>query len=271
MTRTEIQSGALSELLPQVLSLAEEAGKVVMDIYSGRDFGTAYKENESPVTHADIASHAVIAAGLSHLTPNLPLLSEESTAVPCHERQSWHVYWLIDPLDGTKEFIKRNGEFTVNICLIEGRSPVLGVVHAPALNVTYWGARGMGSYKRMSEGPAVRITVSDYRTMPLKLVASRSHAGDALSNFIDKIVPGEFISMGSSLKICLVAEGSAHLYPRLGPTMEWDTAAAQCVLEQGGGVMTDLTDNALIYNKADLVNPPFIASSYPPFPWQRYL
>lgn len=261
----------LHKLLPQIVALAEEAGKAVVEIYSRKDFGTAYKENDSPLTCADMASHDLIMARLRGLTPDLPVLSEESRRVPYAERRFWHAYWLIDPLDGTKEFIKRNGEFTINICLIKDRRPVLGVVHAPALNVTYWGAHGRGAFKRSSGGHPVRIAVSDYRRMPLKLVASRSHAGAALANFLEKIGPVECINMGSSLKICLVAEGCAHLYPRLGLTMEWDTAAAQCVLEQGGGAITDLMGHTLIYNKPDLLNPYFIASSNPPFPWQHYL
>lgn len=261
----------LQALLPQIVALAEDAGKAIMKTYSREDFGTTAKEDNSPLTHADMASHDLILADLRTLTPDLPVLSEESKGVSHAERRSWHTFWLIDPLDGTKEFIKRNGEFTVNIALIKGGHPVLGVVHAPVLRVAYFAAHGIGAFKRSSEGQEVRIAVSDYRQTPLKLVASRSHGGEALAKFLEKLGPVQCISMGSSLKICLVADGSAHLYPRLGPTMEWDTAAAHCVLEQAGGTVTDLQGHTLFYNKPDLLNPYFMASTNPPPPWQDYL
>ncbi len=240
-----------------------------MKVYSGKDFGTTIKEDNSPLTRADMASHDLILAHLRNLTPDLPVLSEESKRLSYAERRSWQACWVIDPLDGTKEFIKRNGEFTVNVSLVEGGRSLLGVVHAPALNLTYFGARGIGAFKRSAGGGTTRIAVSDCRHIPLKVVTSRSHAGDALAEFLAKIGPVKRISMGSSLKICLVADGSAQLYPRFGPTMEWDTAAAQCLLEQAGGAVTDLQGHTLVYNKANLLNPHFMASCDPTFPWKN--
>jgi 3'(2'), 5'-bisphosphate nucleotidase len=257
-------------LVPQLVTLAHQAGEAVMKFYSQEELGTTYKEFDSPLTCADIASHDLIVERLQALTPSVPVLSEESKAVPYHVRQAWRTFWLVDPLDGTKEFIKRNGEFTVNIALIEDGRPVFGIVHAPALSVTYLGARGMGAFKQTAQSRMQRIQVAQCELTRLKVVVSRSHAGDEVERFLDKIAPLECLSIGSSLKICLVAEGEAHLYPRLGPTMEWDTAAAQCVVEMAGGAITDLAAQTLRYNKPDLHNPHFIVSGTPDFPWQRY-
>jgi 3'(2'), 5'-bisphosphate nucleotidase len=262
------QKYSLEWLIPQVVALATEAGDAVMEIYSQDDFGTTYKENDSPLTRADMAAHCLILEQLQVLTPNLPTLSEESKSIPYESRQNWGTFWLIDPLDGTKEFIKRNGEFTVNIALIENGEPVLGVVHAPALDITYWAAKGLGAFKRTKEKVTQQIRVSDYREGTLKIVASRSHAGESLTQFLQTISNYECVSMGSSLKLCLVAEGTAHLYPRLGPTMEWDVAAAQCVVTEAGGTLTDLDGDTLRYNKPNLLNPYFIVSGSPAYPWQ---
>ena len=249
----------LKLILPQVVTIAEKAGEAVMEVYGQDDFATAYKSDDSPLTRADITSHEIILQQLCALTPDLPVLSEESESLPYAERQSWRALWLVDPLDGTKEFIKRNGEFTINIALVEDNRPVLGVVHAPALDVTYFAAESVGAFKKAAENQVRRIAVTHYRHMPLKIVTSRSHRGDRLERFLEKIGPFEHIRMGSSLKLCLVAEGAAHLYPRLGPTMEWDIAAAQCVVEMAGGTVTDLEGRTLKYNKPDLTNPRFIA------------
>jgi len=262
------QTYSLELLMPQVVALARIAGDAIMEIYSQENFGTTYKENDSPLTHADLAAHRLIIEQLQALTPNLPTLSEESKSVPYENRQNWDSFWLIDPLDGTKEFIKRNGEFTVNIALIKNGEPLLGVVHAPALNITYWAAKGFGAFKRSPEGMTQQIRVSDYREGTLKIVASRSHAGESLTQFLATIDNYECVSMGSSLKLCLVAEGTAHLYPRLGPTMEWDVAAAHCVVTEAGGSLTDLASDTLRYNKPNLLNPYFMVCGSPAYPWQ---
>ncbi|MEW6325436.1 MAG: 3'(2'),5'-bisphosphate nucleotidase CysQ [Nitrospirota bacterium] len=261
----------LKALLPQVVALADRAGALIMTVYEQTDPGVSYKADDSPLTRADMASHRLLMEGLSGLPPRWPVLSEESRAIPPEERQAWPRYWLVDPLDGTKEFIKRRNEFTVNVALIENHEPVLGVVYAPALKVCYYAARGVGAWKRQNDQPPVAIRVADYRANGLKMVVSRSHAGGETEALVRKLDPAECISIGSSLKLCLVAEGRAHLYPRLGPTMEWDIAAAQCVVEAAGGTATDFSGNPLRYNKPSLENPNFIVCGYPPFPWRDYL
>lgn len=249
----------LNALVPELIETAEAAGRAIMQVYKGDDFGTVTKADDSPLTKADLASNAVILERLHALTPDVPVLSEESKALPYAERRTWTRFWLVDPLDGTKEFIKRNGEFTVNIALIDGDAPVLGVVHAPALGLTYWAAAGVGAFRGADE----RIEARTYEGGTLNLVASRSHAGaatEALVAELEETTPVELVSSGSSLKLCLVADGSAHLYPRFGPTMEWDTAAAQCVAEQAGASVREPGGGPLRYNKENLLNPHFIVT-----------
>jgi len=247
-----------SDLLTRVLEIANDAGTAIMEIYR-RDFDVELKDDRSPLTEADRASHRIIVDRLRQLEPLLPVLSEESSADELGDRLSWPRYWLVDPLDGTKEFIKRNGEFTVNIALIEQHAPVLGVVVAPAIDVAYSAANGVGAF-RHSGGRTEPIRVQRPAAEPLRVVGSRSHASPELAAFLDRIGPHELKPMGSSLKICLVAEGAADLYPRLGPTSEWDTAAAQAVLICAGGSMMDLTGEPLVYNaRESLLNPHFLA------------
>ncbi len=262
------------ELIERIILLAEEAGAAILDVYENGDMDVKTKEDDSPLTRADIAANSIIVEGLGAITGEVPILSEESRDVPHAERSYWQTFFLVDPLDGTKEFIKKNGEFTVNIALVEDTRAVLGVVHAPVLGVTYYGCEGEGSFKRdmKKEGDDVAISVTPYVSGPLKVVASRSHRGDELDAFLAKVGESECISKGSSLKLCLVAEGSAHLYPRLGPTMEWDTAAAQCVVECAGGMVTDLERRPLKYNKKELLNPFFMVSAKEGgFEWWKYL
>lgn len=267
--QTKMNQGYSLELLvPQVVAVAMKAGDAVMNVYSEGNFDTTYKENDSPLTRADMASHCLISEELQQLTPNFPILSEESKSVPYEIRKHWDTFWLVDPLDGTKEFIKRNGEFTVNIALIKNGEPILGVVYAPALEITYWAAKDLGAFKRSKEGVTEQITVSNYGEGPLKIVASRSHAGELLTQFLETLSNYECVSMGSSLKLCLVAEGTAHLYPRLGPTMEWDVAAAHCVVAEAGGTVTDLDERPLKYNKPNLLNSYFMVCGNPAYPWQ---
>jgi len=263
------------ELLSNVIAVSEKAGKAIMDIYSQHDSGITYKNDNSPLTLADMAAHKLILDQLKMITPQIPALSEESKNISYDERKTWKTFWLVDPLDGTKEFIKGNGEFTVNIALIDRGAVILGVVHAPALEITYFAAKGKGAFKKVNNGgmKTFDIHVLDYQSQSekLKIVCSRSHGSEMLERLLKNIGNADYVSMGSSLKLCLIAEGKAHLYPRLGPTMEWDTAAAQCIVESAGGAITDLNKNALRYNKPNLLNPYFMAYGAPSFPWWRFM
>ncbi|MBI5492217.1 MAG: 3'(2'),5'-bisphosphate nucleotidase CysQ [Deltaproteobacteria bacterium] len=249
----------MKSLLFEIRELAFRAGAEILKVYASGVFETSYKEEGSPLTLADRRSNEVIAKGLSSITPHLPVLSEESRQEGYARRRDWGRFWMVDPLDGTKEFIKRNGEFTVNIALIEGGRAILGVVFAPVLGVCYLAAKGEGAF-RVKNGFEERIYARPYSGGPLRVVASRSHRGPELEAFLGRLSGAELVNMGSSLKLCLVAEGAAHLYPRFGPTMEWDTAAAQCVVEEAGGSVTDMKGQRLLYNKEDLLNPYFIVS-----------
>jgi 3'(2'), 5'-bisphosphate nucleotidase len=250
----------LNGLLPGVITLAREAGRAILNVYSEVDAAIDYKRDNSPLTKADLASHRIIVEGLTRISPEWPVLSEESREIPFDQRRQWGYFWLLDPLDGTREFLKRNGEFTVNIALIEDGAPILGVVYAPAIDKMYYGACGAGSFKE-ENGIVSQIRTATAHAGPIRVVMSRSHGSgeESLERFTGG-APCEFVSMGSSLKFCLVAEGTADVYPRTGPTMEWDTAAAQCVIEQAGGTVTDLDGNAMVYNKPVMLNPGFVAS-----------
>ena len=248
-----------STLLKGVLDAVAAASTAILEVYATAH-GVEYKADESPITRADRAAHDILAARLSLLTPSIPVLSEEAEAA--HDfavRRAWPELWLVDPLDGTREFISRNGEFTVNVALIRGHEPVLGVVAAPALGLTYYAARGHGAFRAQTESGAEPIHVRPAAD-PLVVVGSRSHRGDSLDGLLARLGPHEMRPMGSALKFCLVAEGAADFYPRLGPTSEWDTAAAQAVLEVAGGAVTTLDGTPLRYNQRDtLLNPHFIA------------
>jgi 3'(2'), 5'-bisphosphate nucleotidase len=254
-----------------ILQLAKDAGDAVMAIY-GRDFAVYEKEDRTPLTEADLTSHRVLVEGLGRITPEIPVLSEESVESHSAGRLEWSRYWLIDPLDGTREFVRKNGEFTVNVALVENGRPVFGVVHAPALNVTYWGKAGEGAYKQTDDGRASRISVT---TPPAgrdgwRVVGSRSHQSDAFRAFMERLPGAEMVAMGSSLKLCLVAEGAADLYPRLGLTSEWDTAAAQAVVEAAGGQVLEYPGlEPLRYNTRPetLLNPHFIVCNRPSEVW----
>ena len=240
----------LTSLLDAVARLAGLAGEKILMVYDS-EFAIDQKEDRSPLTAADLASHHAIVEGLRELTPGVPILSEESSTLPYAQRSLWQRYWLVDPLDGTKEFIKRNGEFTVNIALIEGGTPSLGVVHVPVSGVSYLACRGCGARKHEPGREPIPIKVRKLPDGPVMVVGSRSHRGDSLNRFLENLGEYEMVGMGSSLKLCLVAEGSADVYPRLGPTSEWDTAAAQCVVEQAGGHVTDTDMQPLRYNTKD--------------------
>ncbi|MFC6669078.1 3'(2'),5'-bisphosphate nucleotidase CysQ [Marinobacterium aestuariivivens] len=256
-------------LLDAVERIARDAGKAIMEIY-GREFSVEEKEDKSPLTEADAAAHRLILASLQTLTPAIPVLSEEDTAAFAGADESGR-YWLVDPLDGTKEFIKRNGEFTVNIALIENGQAVLGVVYAPVLDVAYLGAKGLGAFK-IDENGRQPIRVAEHAEgEPWRVVGSRSHAGAETVAWLEKLGKHELVSMGSSLKLCLVAEGVADVYPRLGPTSLWDTAAAQAVVEQAGGAVIRLDGEPLGYgNTREVLNPFFIVHGASDMAWGRF-
>ncbi|WP_341534297.1 3'(2'),5'-bisphosphate nucleotidase CysQ [Oceanisphaera pacifica] len=256
-----------TRLVADVANIAREAGALIMEIYS-RPFSVTEKADSSPLTEADAAAHRLIDQQLKQLTPLLPVLSEEDTAAFAGADTQGR-YWLIDPLDGTKEFIKRNGEFTVNIALVEHGKPVLGVVYAPALALCYTAARGLGAQKVDDQGEVSVLNVATHTPeQPWRVVGSRSHAGDAMPRLLEQLGNHELVAMGSSLKLCLVAEGSADVYPRLGPTSLWDTAAAHCVVEQAGGSVIQLNGKPLDYsNTGQLLNPHFLVLGHHQQDW----
>lgn len=270
-TTDKMAAAELQRLIAPVMDIAHAAGVKIVEIYN-RGFSVAHKEDKSPLTEADMAAHDSIVNGLTALTPELPVLSEESAALPFAERAAWRRYWLVDPLDGTREFVKRNGEFTVNIALIEDHAPVLGVILVPVTGLCYYAARGGGAFCAEPGGKVDAIRVRKLDLAHVIVAGSRSHAGASLAAFLENIGSHELISMGSSLKSCLVAEGRADIYPRLGPTSEWDTAAAHCIVEEAGGRVTDTAMRPLRYNtKESLLNPDFFVSGDPNHNWSRYL
>lgn len=246
-------------MIDSLLQIAREAGVIILSHY-GQAIPAEKKADDSPLTLADRASHAHIAAALAELTPEIPVISEEGELPSPEERAGWERFWLVDPLDGTKEFIKQTGEFTVNIGLIENGVPTLGVVHAPAVKMTYW-ADESGAWKQAGSDGAVRIEAGRYspNSAPT-LVASRDHAGPAVAALVDRHPTATLRSMGSSLKFCLVAEGAADIYLRDVPTMEWDTAAAHAILRAAGAELRLLDGSQLPYNKDSLRNPPIVTS-----------
>lgn len=247
----------LNTLVEPIVALAEEAGRAILEVYS-TDFEVQSKDDASPLTQADLASHRCIAAGLESLTPDIPVISEESGLPDFAERSAWPTYWLIDPLDGTKEFVNRNGEFTVNIALIDDNRPVLGVVYVPVQDKTYVGCEGLGAECREPDSSPRKIEVAASSGDSVRVVGSRSHRGASLDAYLEALGDYDMVPMGSSLKFCVVAEGGADIYPRLGPTSEWDTAAAQAVVEQAGGSVVTLDGKPMNYNKKDdILNPHF--------------
>jgi 3'(2'), 5'-bisphosphate nucleotidase len=248
---------AAQALLAPVLAIAERAAEQILAVYDNA-VGES-KADLSPITEADRRANRVIVEGLARLTPHLPVVSEESDLAPYETRRAWPRYWLVDPLDGTREFLAHNGEFTVNIALIDHGLPVLGVVQAPVRATAWAGIRGAGAW-RSERGVQSTIRAASSAASPPRVLASRSHRGDSLDRYLARLGPHELIGIGSSLKICLIAEGAADIYPRLGPTYEWDTAAAHAVLDASGGTLTDLEGTPLAYNtRADLLNPHFLA------------
>ncbi|MBT8145545.1 MAG: 3'(2'),5'-bisphosphate nucleotidase CysQ [Gammaproteobacteria bacterium] len=266
-----------NDLLTLADQIAQSAGQEILAVYNKTgNIDVTVKDDNSPLTEADQRAHKVIVAGLSEAVPDIPILSEESEQLDYSVRSTWDRYWLVDPLDGTKEFIKRNGEFTVNIALIEQGQPMLGVVHVPVTGVTYRGVRGVGASKTENgNDSAIQCRRIAPGQKALKVVASRSHRAPELDDLLDRMRKQfsdlELVSMGSSLKICLVASGEADIYPRLGPTCEWDTAAAHAVLLAAGGSLVDPQFSELRYNsKAELLNPHFTAIADGDFPWRQF-
>jgi 3'(2'), 5'-bisphosphate nucleotidase len=257
------------QTLQQVIAIAKQAGNAIMDIYE-KDFAVYDKSDSSPLTEADLAAHKLIVEGLESCS-DLPILSEESASIDWSTRKQWSSYWLVDPLDGTKEFIKKNGEFTVNIALIENGKPTFGVVYAPALERTYWGSLETGAFVQDTNGEQAIHAAKHQSGETWKVVGSRSHQSPEIKAFLDELDGDvELVAMGSSLKLCLVAEGKAHLYPRLGPTSEWDTGAAHAVALAAGASVTvldpelpfDTNATALTYNqKESVLNPFFLVSA----------
>jgi len=260
-----------SRMLEPLLDIARIASRRILEIYA-TDFAVNKKSDQSPVTAADMAAHDAIVRGLQHLTPELPVLSEESSQIPFSERRRWGSYWLVDPLDGTKEFINRNGDFTVNIALVQEHAPVVGVVHIPVENLSYYGVVGAGAYRVKTGAAPQAIQVRPLDGKTLRVVASRSHRGELLDGYLEKLGAHEIVSRGSALKFCLVAEGAADVYPRLGPTSEWDTAAGHAVLLAAGGQVINVDGSPLCYNrKESLLNPHFIAYADASRDWRQYL
>ncbi|MDW8479371.1 MAG: 3'(2'),5'-bisphosphate nucleotidase CysQ [Xanthomonadales bacterium] len=258
-----------SELGRALLAIAEAAGRAILAVYEG-DFAVERKADDSPLTQADLAAHRVILAGLAELEPAIPVLSEESAAVPWRERAAWRRLFLVDPLDGTREFVKRNGEFTVNLALIEDGRPVLGVVHAPALGLGMIGEPGRGAHLREGEGWR-RLATRAAPPEPV-VAGSRSHRDPLEHQMLARIGPHRRLPLGSSLKLCRIAEGVVDLYLRQGPTSEWDTAAGQAIVEAAGGAVVDLAGEPLRYNRREsLRNPPFLACGDPGRRWWELL
>jgi 3'(2'), 5'-bisphosphate nucleotidase len=246
-----------------ILPILREASKAILEIYVDVDrFHTEVKKDHSPLTEADKRSNKIICEVLADLYPDIPVISEESIQVDYALRASYTNFFLVDPLDGTKEFIKRNGEFTVNIAYIEGHQPVGGFVYVPCTDLAYVALQGDGAWRIGLDNQKVNLRSEPFYLMDrgIKVVASRSHMDETTANMISQLNMPEIVSVGSSLKFLLIAEKKAHFYPRLGPTMEWDIAAAQCILEESGGSVLQLSDlQSLSYNKPDLVNPYFMA------------
>lgn len=260
----------IKELVLDVNHIAQGAGNKIKQ-YFNANFEVNFKRDKSPVTTADLAAHQYITEHLLELTPDLPQLSEESDLIEFDRRSTWKTYWLIDPLDGTREFVKNNPDFTVNIALIHENEPVLGVIHLPVEDQLYFATRTNGAFKRIRSRSHTAISVRQKSVSLLRICGSRAKPGKSMQKFLNNVGDHELISRGSSIKSCLVAEGSADIYPRFGPTWEWDTAAAQCIIEQAGGRLMDFESNSLQYNKESLLNPSFIAVGDNNVNWQKFL
>ncbi len=263
-------------IVDQLLSLCRQASDEILSVYHSSSCELSLKSDDSPLTAADLAAHKVLVDGLATLYPEVPILSEESEAIPFSVRQQWTSYWLIDPLDGTKEFIDRNGEFTINVALIQNHQPVFGLIMIPVTGQYYWGSSGIGSYRSNANGGVEAMSTRSLTELAddnrISVMASRRHTSDKevlfesrLRTHFDQVI---YQQVGSSLKFCLIAEGLADCYPRLGPTCEWDTAAGQAIVEAAGGAVLNQQSQPLRYNTKDsLLNPDFYVVGDPKFPW----
>ena len=256
-------------LLPSVIAAVRAAGRAIMAVYRG-DFEVRYKGDASPLTEADLTAQRLLQGALASLTPTVPIVSEEAVAVPYETRRSWPMHWLVDPLDGTRDFVARSDQFSVNVALVRDGRPVLGVVHAPVSDLTYSGGDGLRAERRRGDGPAEPIAVRPPAADELVVLTSNRHHDVDTERYLTRLRQTHIVTLrrhGSALKACLIAEGAAHLYPRLGPTWEWDTAASQAVLEAAGGVLRRAGGvAALRYGTRDLRNPPFYAAYGPGAP-----
>ena len=261
----------LEYLCNNALSIARIAGKKILEIYDSK-YTIEHKDDNTPLTTADLAADKIIRQALNELTPDIPILTEESDPIPFSTRQTWNRYWLVDPLDGTREFIKRNGEFTVNIALIENHRSILGVINAPILQTDYFAWKGGHAFKKEANKSIETIHTRKANIDHLTIAASRSHISDNLKIYLEQFNNIELVNVGSSLKSCMVAEGSVDLYPRLGLTSEWDTAAAHCIVEEAGGKITQTDSTELNYNTKDsLLNPEFFVFGDDAIAWHHYL
>ncbi len=250
-----------NSLLRGVIEIVREAGLAAMVVYRSDDFGTVYKSDNSPLTLADKSANNIIVKGLQALTPNIPIISEESPEIIPPERGTLSTIWLVDPIDGTKEFIDKTDNFTVNVGLVKDGTPVLGVVYAPAKRLLYYGILGQGAWKQLDDKPREEISAKAIQR-PKRIAVSRSHKNAATRGYLKGVGEHQLVELGSSLKLCYVADGTVDLYPRLGSSMEWDMAAADAVVRAAGGtVIAYDTKLPIAYNKADLHNPDFIAST----------
>jgi 3'(2'), 5'-bisphosphate nucleotidase len=256
-------STTLPNILPDLLQLAKDAGKAIMEVYNQPANFTqvTLKSDNSPLTQADQAAHDIIAAGLANLTPTVPLLSEEGKLIPYEERRTWEYYWCVDPLDGTKEFISRNGEFTVNIALMQKNIPVAGIIYAPVTDELYYTDGQTGAYKQVGAQEPIKLTTTG-KTAEMIAVKSRSHAAPEEIFFLQNYPIVSDIKIGSSLKYCLIAEGKAQVYYRHGPTMEWDVAAGHIILAQAGGQIITPAGELFPYNKPSLLNGGFLCTAW---------
>jgi len=262
----------ISKLLAQTIEIARQAGSKIIETYH-TDFNVTEKPDNSPVTDADLSANQIIIDGLKKIDPMIPILSEESDPVPFSERKDWKRFWLIDPLDGTREFIKRCDQFTVNIALIKNHTPILGVIQVPTENTVYYARQGKGAFKQSgADGPEPIRTNKTNHDEFVVLIGNHVIDSKTFNAFREQIGTHQLIRVGSSLKSCLIAEGKADVYPRFGPTCEWDTAAAQCIIEAAGGKMTDIMLRPLRYNtKESLLNPYFIVFGNTKKDWSRIL
>ena len=261
----------MNSLLIDVIALAKQAGNLILNIYNS-DFAIDFKADKSPLTEADLAAHHCICQGLKRLTPDLPIVSEESVP-PFKKRRQWQRYWLIDPLDGTKEFLEKNGEFTINIALIDQHKPIWGVIFAPSLGICYFAEKGQGAFKQMYQTSPELLHARSWKAgTSITVAVSRRHGVEKLKDFLARFTSLNLLKCGSALKFCLVAEGIADIYPRFSPTFEWDTAAGQCILEEAGGVVIDHAGQVLRYNiLPSLNNTAFLAIADNRHCWLKYL